>query len=207
MAIIEPGSHLLHRGGSCLIRVGEESDAPAMVAHQGHMVATDPNTVREPGDPDRSLAEWQEYIRKAREEPCHLLLFAFDPRPPEGGPEGGLIGGLHFSNGNRRKVAHHGHFGLSVHADWRGMGVGSAMISVLLNWAAANPTLEKVCLGTLATNEGAKRLYERLGFVEESRVPRFFKLEPGRYVDDIQMSIYVKPGIAPEGFRTFPSVK
>lgn len=207
MAIIEPSTHALRRGATCLLRVGEESDAPAMVAHQHHMVATDPHSVREAGDPERTLPEWVEFIRKAREEPCHLLLFAFDPNSPAPTPEGGMIGGLHFSNGNRRKVAHHGHFGISVHADWRGLGVGSALISALLHWAAANPTIEKVCLGTLATNLGAKRLYERIGFVEESRALRFFRFEPGRYVDDIQMAMYVKPGIAPEGFRTFSGVK
>jgi hypothetical protein len=28
-------------------------------------------------------------------------------------------------------------------------------------------------------------------------------MRPGEYVDDIQMSIFVKPGVAPEGFRTW----
>ena len=207
MAIIEPRMVSLPRGGRCLIRCAEPGDVDAMMAHQSHMVATDPHTVREPGDPKKPAAEWVEFINKSREEPAHLLIFAFLPSRGPGDPLGGLIGGLSFTNGTRRKVAHHGHFGISVDAGWRGRGVGSAMIGVLLEWAAAHPVIEKVCLGTLATNAGAHRLYERLGFVEESRALRFFKLGPSHYVDDIQMAIYVKPGVAPEGFGTFFGVQ
>jgi hypothetical protein len=41
------------------------------------------------------------------------------------------------------------------------------MIEALLDWAAAHPVLEKVELGVFATNERARALYRRIGFVEE----------------------------------------
>ena len=55
----------------------------------------------------------------------------------------------------------------------------------------------------LEPNVKARALYQRLGFREEGRSPRHFKFGPGSYVDDIQMAMYVKPGIAPVGFLTW----
>lgn len=45
--------------------------------------------------------------------------------------------------------------------------------------------VEKIGLAVSADNEGAIRLYKRLGFAEEGRRPREMKLGPGQYMDDI----------------------
>ena len=63
--------------------------------------------------------------------------------------------------------------------------------------------LEKVYLGVFETNAGARRFYETMGFCEEGRNKDYFRFGQGRYVDDIRMSLYVKPGLAPEGFNTW----
>ena len=60
-----------------------------------------------------------------------------------------------------------------------------------------------MCLGVLETNAGARKLYDRLGFRLESTAPMHFKLGPGRYITDLWMAIYVKPGLAPDGFKTW----
>src|SRR5205823_1912443 len=135
------------------------------------------------------------------EHPGQLFLAALLDEP--GPPPGSIIGSLRFGCGDRRKVSHHGHFGLGVNADWRGQGLGRALIAALLDWGAAHATIEKVCLSVLEPNERARALYERIGFVQESRSLRHFRFGPGHYVNDVQMAIYVKPGIAPEGFETW----
>ncbi len=179
-----------------------------MIEHQGHMIETDPNSVSEPADQRRTLQEQRASIAEMAASPTGLVVVAVlgddAQRAATHEPgDGMLLGALAFHGGNRRKVRHHGHFGLSVHADWRGKGVGSALITTVLDWGAGHEEIEKVCLGVFETNVGARRLYERLGFVQESRTPMHFKLGPGRYVDDLWMVIYVKPGIAPQGFRTW----
>ena len=198
MATIAPRSFALSGTARCTIRPAAEIDADALLEHQAHMIATDPNSVTEADEPRRTRAQQLESIAAHLNDPGQLLLVATHDGEPAA-----LIGALAFRSGDRRRVRHHGHLGLSVHADWRGKGVGSALITTVLDWAAGHSNLEKVCLGTLATNEGAQRLYRRLGFVQESRAPKFFKLAPGTYVDDIWMAIYVKPGVAPAGFRTW----
>jgi ribosomal protein S18 acetylase RimI-like enzyme len=63
--------------------------------------------------------------------------------------------------------------------------------------------IEKVTLGVMDSNAGARRLYRRLGFRAECRQRRYFKFGDGRYADDVVMSVYVKPGVAPAGFATW----
>ncbi len=76
--------------------------------------------------------------------------------------------------------------------EWRGRGVGTALLKSLLEWATAHPLIEKVWLEVFATNERAIRLYRKLGFVEEGVRPQDIKLGPGRYVDTLAMYKFVK---------------
>lgn len=196
MAAANPSTVRLPGGATCVIRGAVPEDAAALLAFEVLSNATNPFNVREPDEVGRDLGEVREWLARYRDGPGQIALVALDPR-------GGIIGELSFKAGERRKLAHHGHFGISVHPDWRGRGVGTALIVTLLDWAAAHPVVEKVCLGVFENNTRARALYRRLGFVEEGRQRRFFKLGPGVYADDIQMSIYVKPGVAPEGFGSW----
>ena len=102
-----------------------------------------------------------------------------------------VIGCLSFENGQRRRIAHRGSFGISVREKWRGQGIGTAMLQTLIDWAEANPLIEKVGLSVFANNVDAIRLYKRLGFVEEGRQPREMKLGPGEYTDNVLMYRFV----------------
>ncbi|MEX2217434.1 MAG: GNAT family N-acetyltransferase [Phycisphaerales bacterium] len=185
------------------VRAAAPDDAPAMRRLERHMFESNPFKVTEPGENDRDEPAEREWTAQHAANPSWLMLLAADsPEPGAGGGE--AFARLSFRSGNRRKLAHHGTFGIAVHQRWRARGLGTALITTLLDWAAAHPTLEKVCLGVFAANTGARRLYRRLGFTIEGRSPRHFKLEAGRFDDDITMSIFVKPGLAPERFRTWP---
>jgi RimJ/RimL family protein N-acetyltransferase len=66
------------------------------------------------------------------------------------------------------------------------------LLQTLIDWAEANPLIEKIGLAVFANNEAAIRLYRKLGFMEEGRRPREMKLGPGQYVDDVLMCRLVK---------------
>jgi RimJ/RimL family protein N-acetyltransferase len=187
------------RNARVLVRTAAEADAAALTRHQEHMYGSNPFIVTERGEIDRSEPQQREWILKHAATPGHLMLVA--TRDPD--PRGEILGAMLFRCADRRRTAHHGVFGISVHADWRGRGIGTALITSLLDWAAAEPRIEKVCLGVFDANHGARALYRRLGFVEEGRTVRCFKYPDGRYADDIPMAIFVKPGLAPPGYNTW----
>src|SRR5262249_47590031 len=116
MGTIEPREVRLSNGAWCIVRAAAEADAPAMVAQQGHMIATDPNSVSEPGDKRRTLEEQRESIAAHAREDGQLMLVAIlgrdASRAASEGGEGLLVGVLAFKAGDRRKVRHNGHFGI-----------------------------------------------------------------------------------------------
>lgn len=98
-----------------------------------------------------------------------------------------IVGWLAFQSPERKRLAHTGSFGLMVRKDQRGQGIGKRLIEELLIWAAANPMIEKVCLGVFSSNISAIALYRKMGFIEEGRKIHEIKIADNLYVDDILM--------------------
>lgn len=61
--------------------------------------------------------------------------------------------------------------GIAVHKDYRGRGVGSQLLKAVLDYGKSNG-FRTVRLDVIDTNSGARRLYERRGFVP-TRVEKF----------------------------------
>ncbi|MGH8212186.1 MAG: GNAT family N-acetyltransferase [Rhodanobacteraceae bacterium] len=75
-----------------------------------------------------------------------------------------------------------------VHPGHTGRGVGEAMLRDLLEWATREPRVQKVELNVRAGNERARRLYARMGFVEEARFRGRVRRIDGECEDDIGMA-------------------
>lgn len=194
MATLQPVRCTLRGGEDVIVRAAVEADAEILHTLLRESFGASEHLVTMPDEWSDNPGETRQRILDNLAHPNELMLVAES--------DGILVGELTFHASRRRRMSHHGQFGLSVSPQWRGRGVGRALILTLLDWAAAHPTIEKVRLGVFDTNTRARALYTRLGFVEESRQLGFFKIGPGEYVDDILMAIYVKPGLAPSGFRT-----
>jgi RimJ/RimL family protein N-acetyltransferase len=140
--------------------------------------------VTEPDELTRDEAQERQRIQRYTEDANSLLLVAE--------AAGAVVGSLDFTTPPLRRMRHAGRLGISVAAAWRERGVGRALLAALLEWARAHPTIEKVTLGVLATNARAIHVYELMGFVEEGRQVRAFRLGPGEYVDDVLLYQFVK---------------
>jgi ribosomal protein S18 acetylase RimI-like enzyme len=79
--------------------------------------------------------------------------------------------------------------GLAVAPTAQGRGVGRALIEAAVEEASRRGAT-KVQLRVLGENAGARRLYERCGFVVEGVLRGEFKLD-GRLVDDVLMARYL----------------
>lgn len=91
-----------------------------------------------------------------------------------------------------RRIAHVQRLTIVVHPGFKRQGVGAALMRDLVDWASANPAVEKIELLVRASNEGAIALYRKFGFVEEGRLVKRVKLEDGTYLDDVAMAWFPK---------------
>lgn len=198
MARIEPTPLTLADNTRIVIRSAAVPDAFDLLAFRRHAALTSEHNVTQLDEIESDLIDEERWIVDHMEDPGRLALVAelpaHQPCPPGRDlPCGRLVGELDFRTGKRRVMRHHGRFGISVVQSWRGQAIGRALISTLLDWARQHPYIEKVCLGVFENNTRARKLYSSLGFIEESRHPGEFKMPDGRYIDDIQMSQWVKP--------------
>ncbi|MEM1109869.1 MAG: GNAT family N-acetyltransferase [Planctomycetota bacterium] len=101
--------------------------------------------------------------------------------------DGRVIGSLNISCFSRSRLGHVSLLGMTLRKDFRGVGLGSAMLKAVVEWTERHPVTEMLQLEVYADNERAQRLYRRFGFVEAGRIPRRMKFGPGQYKDAVIM--------------------
>lgn len=183
MSSITPKTITTPSGQTVTIRSPEPDDAVQLIAFVHSVLAESPFLGLEPDEFDRTEDQERQWIQEHIDGPGKLVVLAEIP--------GEVIGCLGFENGSCRRVAHRGILAISVRENWRGQGIGTVMLQELIDWAEANPLIEKVGLSVFATNVDAIRLYKRLGFVEEGCQPREIKLGTGEYTDHVLMYRFV----------------
>ena len=88
---------------------------------------------------------------------------------------------------NRPRRRHAGTIGISVHDEWQGKGIGTALLRAGLDLADNWLNLTRVELEVYTDNEPAIRLYERFGFEHEGTL-RQHAFRDGHYVDSYMMA-------------------
>ena len=82
---------------------------------------------------------------------------------------------------------HVGIFGIIVDSDFRGEGVGEALMKLVISEAEKNLTgLKIITLECFANNSIAQNLYKKIGFIEYGRLPEASKRRE-EFVDEILM--------------------
>ena len=81
-----------------------------------------------------------------------------------------------------------GEIGMAVAREWRGRGVGSALLAAAIEWARGHG-LHKLCLSVFAHNTAAIALYNKHGFVDEGRRVNQYRRASGELWDTIEMGL------------------
>ena len=132
-----------------------------------------------------------DFARRLEPTPVHWVVGAFE--------DAELVGAIGFMRDGGDKSRHKGFiWGMYVIPTWRGRGVGRALVEEALRRIDALPGLRSVRLAVVTSNEGALRLYEKLGFI------RYGEEHEALCVDGVFHSQYhmvrktEKPNKAPE---------
>jgi len=99
-----------------------------------------------------------------------------------------IVGMMDFRVKAQLRIRHQGEFGMSVHPEYQGLGIGRYMLDALIEWATENPRIETLRLSVHARNTQAIELYQKCGFVVEGREVRGVKFANGVYDDVVRMA-------------------
>jgi RimJ/RimL family protein N-acetyltransferase len=81
-----------------------------------------------------------------------------------------------------------GEIGMAVAREWRGRGVGSALLAAAIEWARQRE-LHKLSLSVFPHNAAAIALYRKFGFVEEGRRIKHYRRASGELWDALDMGL------------------
>lgn len=167
-----------------MIRQAQPDDAAAVVAYIKE-IAGEPgiNIPLTPAEFAYTPETEREFIQATLDSPYRLMLVALDDT-------GAIVGELSLNGSTRRALRHGVELGMTVRADWRGQGVGSALLARAIAWARAGGVITRIELHVYARNAPAIALYRKFGFVEEGR-RRAAIYQAGEYLDDLIMALLV----------------
>ncbi len=176
---IQPCTIHLKDGREVLLRSPEKSDAQAML---DYMRVTSGETHFMARYPEECLADEQAevgFIETLAAHPRSFMLVAI--------LDGELVGGCSVMAYNGHiKTRHRSSLGISILQKACNTGLGTAMVDMALRQAKENG-FEQVELGVFEDNPRARHVYQTLGFQEQGRTLRAFRLKDGTYRDEIQM--------------------
>ncbi len=105
-----------------------------------------------------------------------------------------VVGSLGIQRDEHPVTRHVATLGMHVAREWRGRGVGAALMRRAIEWAAS-VGVEKLELTVYPGNDAARALYGRFGFEEEGTLVRHSKKSYG-YEDEVLMGLWLGPPTA-----------
>ena len=154
------------------IRTADPSDAEAILKCYTAPLAAR-NTLR---IPYRSLESVREQLTKSGEGD-HLLVAEI---------EGEVVGVIGLHTSSRPRVNHKAEVGMMVRDDWKGKGVGAALMQAVIELADKWLNLTRIELTVFTDNESAIALYRKFGFEIEGTL-RKYAFRDGEFVDAFAM--------------------
>lgn len=175
----------LRDGRIVLVREVESRDGPGMVQLRREVAHERAYTLLEPDEVDARAPGMLRDLNVT--DPNELRLLARC-----GERDDDVIADLTLGTKHFRRIAHVAKLGMEIRKDFRGAGLGDAMLRIALAWAAAHPAISRVELQVFADNARAIALYSKHGFVEEGRRRKYMRVGD-TYLDDLVMGTFVKP--------------
>ena len=157
----------------------QPEDAAALLALRRESLREEPLAFL--ASPEDDLASSEDAVRAMLARAPQAVVFG--ARAPE------LVGFVGLHCGSARKAAHKANlWGLYVTPAWRGRGLGMRLVQAAVAHARTLPGVSAVRLGVSESAPGARRLYERCGFVPWGTEPDAIRHD-GRSLAECHMQL------------------
>ena len=166
-------------GREFIIREMKLSDAEHLLRHMSELSKERVYLLLEPDEIPKTVEEERNLLKIYKDSNRKMLVAMMD---------GKLVASADCRLGKLNKNRHTASFGIAVRKEYRGIGIGTALMDALMSWAEERGA-EKLWLSVFSTNRNAISLYEKLGFQVECIKRSQFKVN-GRYVDEVVMSMF-----------------
>lgn len=168
--------YLLKNGQTIAVKEANEDDGEA-IKNVVNSVASEKYFVV----PECSREDWDEAIREIKRRKGLIIIAQANEK---------TVGMAHLVRGKFEKNKHVGFLGISILKEFRKIGIGTAMMKYIMEWARRQKGLEKVSLTVFSTNEAAINLYRTFGFQIEGMRKKQHKIE-GKYIDETIMGKFL----------------
>jgi len=101
--------------------------------------------------------------------------------------DGKVVGNIGFEQSQRPRTAHCGSFGLGVHDDFHGLGIGSKMIETVLDLADNWLQIKRIQIDVNSDNQTAIACYKKFGFEIEGEA-KCASFRDGEYINTLYMA-------------------
>lgn len=167
-------------GETCVLRSPEPGDAAQRVVFLKQVNGETSFMARSAGDAPGDVELVAEVIAEQLEDDVTLEIAAF--------LDGRMIacGGIGPASRGYPRKRHRAQLGVCVRKSCWGEGLGSGILQALFQ-EAPGMGFSQIELTVVAANARARRLYQRLGFLEAGRMPNALRDEDGSCSDEIWM--------------------
>jgi RimJ/RimL family protein N-acetyltransferase len=177
--------YILKNGLELIVRPAGAEDAEQVISFVERVAGESENITIAPGEFDIGLEEERAFLQKCKESVAGSLYLVAEI-------DGEIAGTLSFAAGKRSRVQHAGEFGISVLRRYWNQGIGSYLLTYLIDWARHTGVVRKINLRVRVDNLAAIHLYEKHGFVREGRVSRELYVHQ-EFVDVYVMGLQLDP--------------
>jgi RimJ/RimL family protein N-acetyltransferase len=175
---------LLKNGRICVLRQAEEQDAGDILEYMNYVCGETDFLALGRGDIDWTVEKERKFIRDHLDSENKLLVVAE--------VQGSINGIIGFAGDEKKRMQHTGEFGVIVSQKYWSIGLGSALVEYMIEWAKNSGIVRKINLRVRVDNQRALRLYERFGFTREGLVSRQFKMAD-KFYDAYFLGLHIDP--------------
>ena len=168
----------LSDGREAVIRSAQPADAAEMTAFMKTTAGETDFLLRYPEECAMTEAGEAVFLDDVLHSPDQVMPCCF--------VEGKLAGNAMLTMNSRIKTRHRASVAVGLLKEYWGLGIGTALFSELIAIAKCRG-LDHLELDYIEGNDRARRLYEKMGFVEVARVPDAYRLKDGSFRQSILM--------------------